>query len=440
MHYLNYLEEQFDKNSQANLINRIKLRMGRMPIRSIWQFDRGHLKHVEVVAINNYIPSEINRHLPKHIRNYKSEADLNKRYPIDRDKLKFDDWYSLRDEIENIAVERANTSGLLEASLAKYLNPFKISSTELYEENGRQEDEVETGVLLREVSSKVAWEPNSERQYSYVCQLLEGMKQPKPPITKGLVNGLILDLLQLNRLIHNMSCLGEIIQGILFEINAPSSLTLKTLQHNSGVCLTDTLLAYRMAPLMGWTTEYCMRLMGNRTKICLDKEEILDSNPHPQPDNLIEERSEPIAVQINNEEIIDKEDPIDREKLHALGKKLNKEGFTQLKEDTDTWFFCYPRHKMQLYAYMMWKVTAASNRRQIPWKYLTKRIVPPKGVDPDDLRKEAHKLKHGIIKAPSGYACIDDAIKSVFGSSQRASNDEGSIKRDLPTMQRTKTK
>ena len=428
MQYLESLEECFDSYTQRNLFERIKIRLGRTQIFCV----KGE---------------EIN------IPGYVSEAVLKKNYPINQNKLKFEAWTCLRKEIENKTVEFAQSPGLLESSLIKYMKPFEVSSIELYIKDAwGQSCEEGTGFLLRFAASRICGDHlDHAEQFLFASLFLETMEQPKPPWSKKMVDGLVRDLAQLNRLINCMSCVGEIIQGVLFEINAPSSLTLQTLQHNSGVHLTDTLLAYRMAPLMGWTNEYCVRLMGNRAQIHLNEEDIIITTPHP--DNPAGHGNEAVVAQTNNEEMTDSTpsrkkkvgvkdatDPIDREKLHALGKKLNKEGFVKLKEDTDTWFFCYPRQKMRLYAYMMWKVAEARGLTRIPWQYLTERIEPPKGVTCEDLRKEANKLKNGTIKAPSGYAPIDDAIKSVFGSSQRTSNDVGSINKSSPAVLRTKIK
>lgn len=365
MKYLDSLKSSFDKPTQANLINRLIIRLGR---EKSCLFPKGK---------------------------YVSEEDLDKRIPINRDCFAFSEWTQLRDEIEAIAIRHAYEPKLLESILVRCIQPFDFAANTLFPDEGHSEYDIITAAILRHLSDYYSFNQDGQSDLREYLQ-----KEQSGTITDDILDGYSQDLAQLHRLVSAMSFLALIIQGLLFEIS--SSLTLQTIQKDCHLTLTDSLIAWKMAPLMGWTTDYCRTLMGNRIVIDLEREQI------------VAETSGTIATDENdNDKIPEKNRTVKRKKtitadrLISLAQVLSEDNYTRLQED-NTWLF---KGAATLYAYMGYRILKVCELTQIPWQPLL-RIIKVKG-DSNYLKAEASSYKK-TQKFPQGYTVIDDAISQVF--------------------------
>jgi len=365
MEYLDSLKNSFDKPTQANLINRLIIRLGR---EKSCLFPKGK---------------------------YVSEEDLDKRIPIHRDSFAFSEWTQLRDEIEAIAIRYAYEPKLLESMLVRYIQPFDFAANALFPDEGHSEYDIITAATLRHLSDYYSFNQDGQSDLRDYLQ-----KEQPETITDDIFNGYHQDLTQLHRLVSAMCFLALIIQGVLFEVS--SSITLQTIQKDCHLTLTDSLIAWKMAPLMGWTTDYCRTLMGNRIVIDLEREPIVAETsetltPDDDDDSAFSEKKRTVV----------RKKTITADKLISLAQVLSEDNYTRLQED-NTWLFNGPA---TLYAYMGYRILKVCELTQIPWQPLL-RIIKVKG-DSNYLKAEASSYKK-TQKFPQGYIVINDAISQVF--------------------------
>jgi len=311
MKYLEQLKETFDYMSQVSLINRIMIRLRR---ESSCLFPMGK---------------------------YVSEAELNKRIPFKHDIFTYLDWSALREELEPYVIQHASNPTLLKSILIRYMQPFDFSATALFPDDRSSEYDLMTAVILRSLSSY--WNYTFDMYDKGAREDLSDYLQKNNlgPVTEELLNAFQQDLAVLHRLMESMNLVAEIIQGLLFEVSA--SFDIKTLQEESHVKLTDCLTSWKMAPLMGWTTEYCRRIMGDRVEIDLDIENI-DTTASP---------SQVVAVK--------RKEYLSGDKLYSLGQVLKGE-YTKPKQN-DGWVFTGPA---TLFAYMGYKIAEVCQLPSIP--------------------------------------------------------------------------
>lgn len=367
MKYRDLLKESFDYVSQVNLIHRVMIRLQR---EESCLFPQGK---------------------------YISEEDLNQRLPINREVFVYTDWTPLRDELESLVIQYVDNPTLLEAQLVRYLQPFDFTAGAVFPNDTHSEYDFVTAATLRNLSDYYSYNLDvyaSDARADLVDYLT---KQKINPITDELLNGFQQDLAQLHRLLSSMSFVASIIQGLLFEVSAPFSL--RSLQKACNVTLTDTLFAWKMAPLMEWTTDYCRKMMGNRITIDLDRESI-DAIPASGEETVSDD------VELEETRRLIRKEPITEDNICTLCEIL-KNDFTKRSED-GSWVFYGPA---TLFAYMGYKMSVACELRQIPWKPLL-RVIQVKG-DSNYLKGRASEYKR-TQKYPPHYSVIDDAIKQVF--------------------------
>lgn len=370
MTYLDSLKGVFSKPTQANLIHRLIIRLSR--------------------KISYLFPREA----------YLSEDDLNRRLPVNRDGFVFVNWTQLREEIEALAIQHKNELRLLESLFVRYMKPFELAAEVLFPDDGHTEEDIITSSVLMYLSDFYSYSQNDYAPDARACLVEYLSANHLGPISDGFINGFQQDLAQLHRLIVSMNCIAEIIQGVLYEISAP--ITLQTIQNDCRLSLTASLIAWRMAPLMDWTAEYCRFLMGDRFIIDLDR----DSISQPMINGQGESNACPPVVSKHN---VVKKVSITEDELISLGYALKEDNYTVLQDDR-TWRFT---GSATLYAYMGYKIAKECELKQIPWSTLT-RCLKVKG-DSNYLKGEASTYKK-TKKFPHGYLAIDDAVSRVFSN------------------------
>ena len=396
MQYLDSLIKCFDKQAQSDLFFRIGIRLK------------------QVAVFQDYT--------------YTSEEDFNNQFPINRECFQFREWTNLREEIENLAIKYSNMPKLLESMLVRYLLPFDTASVHLFRDElhsiEAEDENYDTGTTLMYISNFFAQiSSNSRVDPSLGAKMMDFLKKKKVgPLTEEFIMGLRRDFDQLHMLKRGMFFLADIIQGVLYEIEAPFSL--QTIQSDCNIILTDKLLAWRMGPLMGWPTDYCYTLMGNEYMLSLDHKHG-STTPSALQDSYKDEnkQSEPTApsqVEESNgsnsklklKQRKAKKNELSERKLQLFANGLNQIDKTAIKyiPETDSWQF---NLNDEWYAYMGNKITEVCGNDQVSWKDLMNVIAPNHTKESEPIRKRAERQRK-TKKYPNGYSIIDRVVNKVF--------------------------
>lgn len=392
MKYLDSLGACFSHRDQVNLIYRIRIRLGQ-----------------EVVSLQSACM-------------YVSEDDLDKRHPISTDVFAFSDWTALREELEQLVTNHVLEPRLLESILVRYFQTFDSASSVLFPDEKYTDDaDLLLATTIRSLSSYYGYNTNiyDPTARSGLAEYLQ--RHSIGPITDGLLNAFQKDLALLHRLLEAMNFVAEIMQGVLYEISAPFNL--QTIREDSQVKLTDVLYSWKMAPLMGWTSAYAQKLMGERIEIDLENDKldpVVPSRNEKIIDNiyLTDENGTEKKVQdrINDAISIEKKPATSRavflsdDKITKLGLVLRKDHFTKKDIDGKMIFI----KEATLYGYLGYKLREVCELPTIPWQQLLQ-IIPYKETRKDNsyFKSRASYYKN-TKKYPPGYSIINAAIDEAF--------------------------
>ena len=386
MEYFNSFKKSCNIESQLNLINRLKIRLG---------FDDTS-------------------------KNSTSE-ELNKIYSIRDGSFQFSDWMALREEMEQLVIEHSSNSQILESVLVRYMQPFAHVSSILFpDENyySYNEEDLELAGWMKYLSHFYGYNTNPKEQ-AQVAILDFFKERGTEHISDSMFKAIQEDLFLLYKLLQSMHFLAEIIQGLLFEVSAPFGLA--ELQIKCRVKLSDVLYCWKMAPLMGWTSAYCTQLMDGKDVLDLDVNNRKSDEPNldDSQTNTLSPTEADLEGDNNKGKLTYDQSHItppfarvflSDDKIFRLGRILSKDRYTK-RVLGDVMEFIAPQ---TLYAYMGFKIKETCNLPEIPWQQLLQ-ILPHKDTKKDNSfikTRASYYKKTG--KFPPGYGVIDSAISEVF--------------------------